>query len=117
MPSACRELQDKYDLRVVCGPGSYPGVLREAVPMMLICLLPSPAVTKCKHGGPVKLPIRCLTCPTKSFVIRSHAYLSAREKLFKGEVFHIDHLISPEQLVIEYMRRLIDISGGSAAGG
>ena len=25
-----RELQDKYDLRVVCGPGSYPGVLREA---------------------------------------------------------------------------------------
>ena len=62
-----------------------------------------------QHGGSVKLPIRCLTCPTKSlriFVLM--LTLSAREKLFKGEVFHIDHLISPEQLVIEYMRRLIE---------
>ena len=25
-----RELQDKYDLRIVCGPGSYPSVLKEA---------------------------------------------------------------------------------------
>jgi Trk K+ transport system NAD-binding subunit len=49
--------------------------------------------------------------PNKVARIRSHAYLSAREKLFKGEVFHIDHLISPEQLVIEYMRRLIEYPG------
>ena len=30
MPSACVNFGTNMTLRVVCGPGSYPGVLREA---------------------------------------------------------------------------------------
>ena len=41
-----RELQDKFDLRVVNGHGAHPRVLREAGPRMPTCWLPSPAVTR-----------------------------------------------------------------------
>jgi len=105
-----RELQDKYDLRVVCGPGSYPGVLREAGADDADMLVAVTSSDECNMVA-CQIAYSLFNVPNKVARIRSHAYLSAREKLFKGEVFHIDHLISPEQLVIDYMRRLIEYPG------
>lgn len=41
-----RELQDKFDLRVVNGHGAHPKVLREAGLRMPTCWSPSPTVTR-----------------------------------------------------------------------
>lgn len=45
-PERLRELQDKYDLRVVCGYASHPATLQEAGAQTPTCWSPSPIQTK-----------------------------------------------------------------------
>jgi trk system potassium uptake protein TrkA len=49
--------------------------------------------------------------PNKVARIRSPAYLVERDRLFLPESVPVDHLIAPEQLVTDYVRRLIEYPG------
>ena len=102
-----RELQDKFDLRVVNGHGAHPRVLREAGAQDADMLV---AVTNSDETNMVACQVAysLFNTPNKVARIRSPAYLVERDRLFLPESVPVDHLIAPEQLVTDYVRRLIE---------
>lgn len=100
-----QELQDHYDIRTVQGVASHPGVLARAGAEDADLVL---AVTNSDEVNIVACQI-CHTLyrtPTKIARIRSNEYLLNPE-LFNDDAIAIDMLISPEQIVTEYIERLI----------
>ncbi|MGL5948747.1 MAG: Trk system potassium transporter TrkA [Aeromonas sp.] len=105
-----RELQDKFDLRAVVGHGAHPEVLREAGAEDADMLV---AVTNSDETNMIACQVAysLFNTPNKVARIRSAAYLAERDRLFLSETVPVDHLIAPEQLVIEQLRRLIEYPG------
>ena len=105
-----RQLQDKFDLRVVQGPGSHPRVLREAGADDADMLV---AVTSSDETNMVACQVAysLFNTPNRIARIRSTEYIRENERLFNAEAVPIDHLISPEQLVTDYVYRLIEYPG------
>lgn len=105
-----RELQDKFDLRVVNGHGAHPKVLREAGAQDADMLV---AVTNSDETNMIACQVAysLFNTPNKVARIRSPAYLVERDRLFLPESVPVDHLIAPEQLVTDYVRRLIEYPG------
>ncbi|QCR34854.1 Trk system potassium transporter TrkA [Nissabacter sp. SGAir0207] len=105
-----RQLQDKFDLRVVQGHGSHPRVLREAGAGDADMLV---AVTNSDETNMVACQIAysLFNTPNRIARIRSADYIRESEKLFNADAVPIDHLISPEQLVIDYIYKLIEYPG------
>ncbi len=105
-----RVLQDKFDLRVVHGHGSHPRILREAGAEDADMLV---AVTNSDETNMVACQIAysLFNTPNRIARIRAAEYLRDAEKLFLPEAVPIDHLISPEQLVIDSIYRLIQYPG------
>lgn len=105
-----RDLQDKFDLRVVQGYASNPNVLREAGAHDADMLV---AVTNSDETNMIACQIAytLFNTPNKVARIRSQAILAEREKLFRPEAIPLDHLIAPEQLVTDYISSLIDYPG------
>ncbi|MDV2856660.1 MULTISPECIES: Trk system potassium transporter TrkA [Oceanimonas] len=105
-----RELQDKYDLRVVNGHGAYPSVLREAGAQDADMLV---AVTNSDETNMIACQVAysLFNTPNKVARIRSPEFLAERERLFMNEAIPVDSLIAPEQLVTEYIYRLIQYPG------
>ena len=99
-------LQDRYDLRTVCGPASYPSVLRQAGAHDADMLV---AVTQNDETNMVacKLAATLFNIPTKIARIRAQDYMQ-HEDLFSPENMAVDFVISPEREVSTYLRRLID---------
>ncbi len=103
--SLLEKLQDHYDIRTVQGKASHPNVLARAGAEDADLIL---AVTNSDETN----MIACQIChslyrtPTKIARIRSAEYLDKPE-LFNPESIAIDMLISPEQIVTEYIQRLI----------
>lgn len=98
-------LQDHYDIRTIQGPASHPDVLARAGAADADLVL---AVTNSDETNMVACQI-CHTLyntPTKIARIRAPEYL-AKPELFNNEAIAIDVLISPEQLVTDYIQRLI----------
>jgi trk system potassium uptake protein TrkA len=104
-----RELQDSIDIKTVIGKGSYPQVLRQAGADDADMLI---AVTNSDETNMVACQIAytLFRTPTKISRIRSNAYLKQKE-LFKSDAFPIDVLISPEQVVTNYIKRLLEYPG------
>ncbi|MFL0806352.1 MAG: Trk system potassium transporter TrkA [Oceanobacter sp.] len=104
-----RELQDRIDIKTVIGQGSYPQVLRQAGADDADMLV---AVTNSDETNMVACQIAysLFRTPTKISRIRSAAYLKQPE-LFRVDSFPIDVLISPEQVVTNYVRRLLEYPG------
>jgi trk system potassium uptake protein TrkA len=104
-----RELQDTIDIKTVVGTGSYPQVLRQAGADDADMLI---AVTNSDETNMVACQIAytLFRTPTKISRIRSNAYLKQKE-LFKSDAFPIDVLISPEQVVTNYIKRLLEFPG------
>ncbi len=104
-----RELQDTIDIKTVVGTGSYPQVLRQAGADDADMLI---AVTNSDETNMVACQIAytLFRTPTKISRIRSNAYLKQKE-LFKSDAFPIDVLISPEQVVTNYIKRLLEYPG------
>ena len=104
-----KELQDRLDIRTVVGHGSHPNVLRQAGADDADMLV---AVTNKDEDNMVACQIAytLFKTPTKISRIRSTAYL-AKKELFKNDAFPIDVLISPEQVVTNYIKRLIEFPG------
>jgi trk system potassium uptake protein TrkA len=99
-------LQDRYDLRTVCGQASHPSVLRQAGADDADMLI---AVTQNDETNMVacKLAATLFKIPTKFARIRAQDYMR-HEILFSPEQMAVDFVISPEQEVTDYLRRLID---------
>ncbi|MFY9179413.1 MAG: Trk system potassium transporter TrkA [Venatoribacter sp.] len=104
-----RDLQDRLDIRTIVGHGSYPNILREAGADDADMLI---AVTSSDETNMVACQVAAtlFKTPTKISRIRSGYYLKHPE-LFEEEAFHIDVLISPEQVVTNYIRRLMEYPG------
>lgn len=104
-----RELSDRLDIRTVVGKGSFPTVLRQAGADDADMLI---AVTSSDETNMIACQVAytLFRTPTKIARIRESAYLT-RGGLFHNESIPIDVLISPEQAVTTYVKRLIENPG------
>jgi len=105
-----REMQDRLDIRTVNGLASLPGVLAQAGAEdadLLIAVTNSDEV----NMAACQVAYTLYRTPTKIARIRNPQYTRHSEKLFAPEAVPVDVLISPEQLVTNYIRRLIETPG------
>ncbi|MBK4998388.1 Trk system potassium transporter TrkA [Pseudomonas sp. S31] len=104
-----RDLGDRLDIRTVQGRGSLPTVLRQAGADDADMLV---AVTNSDETNMVACQVAysLFHTPTKIARVRESSYLS-REELFDNEHIPVDVLISPEQVVTNYIKRLIEHPG------
>ncbi|MGH1448776.1 MAG: Trk system potassium transporter TrkA [Pseudomonadaceae bacterium] len=104
-----RELSDRLDIRTVVGRGSFPTVLRQAGADDADMLI---AVSSSDESNMIACQVAytLFRTPTKIARIRESAYLT-RGGLFHNESVPIDVLISPEQAVTTYVKRLIEHPG------
>lgn len=109
-PDRLRQLQDKFDLRVINGAGSHPRVLRKAGAEDADMLV---AVTNSDETNMIACQVAytLFNTPNKIARIRSSEYVREADKLFLPEAIPIDHLIAPEQLVIDSIYKLIQYPG------
>ncbi|NBO74406.1 MAG: Trk system potassium transporter TrkA [Gammaproteobacteria bacterium] len=104
-----RDLQDRLDIRTVVGNAAYPSVLEAAGAEnadILVALTSSDEVNMMA----CEVAYTLYRTPTKIARIRSQEY-TRHPKLFGAESLSVDVWISPEQLVTEYVERLIRYPG------
>jgi trk system potassium uptake protein TrkA len=101
-----RDLQDRIDIRTVLGPASHPEVLTRAGAEDADMIL---AVTNSDETNMIACQVAytLFHTPIKVARVRSQEYLKY-PKLFSQEALPVDVLISPEQLVTDYIQRLIE---------
>ncbi|MBV6417707.1 MAG: Trk system potassium uptake protein TrkA [Steroidobacteraceae bacterium] len=104
-----RDLQGRLDIRTVAGNASFPTVLDAAGVADAEVLI---AVTNSDEVNMLACEVAytLYRTPTKIARIRSPEYTS-NPKLFSDEALSVDVWISPEQLVTEYVERLIRYPG------
>ncbi|WP_288377683.1 Trk system potassium transporter TrkA [uncultured Pseudomonas sp.] len=104
-----RDLGDRLDIRTVQGRASLPTVLRQAGADDADMLV---AVTNSDETNMVACQVAysLFHTPTKIARVRESSYLS-REELFDNDHIPVDVLISPEQVVTNYIKRLIEHPG------
>jgi trk system potassium uptake protein len=104
-----RDLQDRLDIRAVAGHASHPSVLEAAGIVDTDVLV---ALTSSDEVNIVACEIAhaLYRTPTKIARIRAPEY-TTREALFTDGAIAVDVWISPEQLVTEYIERLIHYPG------
>jgi len=106
---ALRDLQDRLDIRAVAGNGSYPNVLESAGIAdtdILVALTSSDEVNMIA----CQIAHTLYRTPTKIARIRAPEY-TTRPQLFAEGALGVDVWISPEQLVTEYIARLLSYPG------
>ena len=101
-----RQLQDRLDLRTLRGNAAHPSVLEQAGIADTDILL---AVTQSDEVNLVacKLAASLYNTPTRIARIRSTDYL-ARQEVFSTNNFCVDFSICPEQILTEYITKLIE---------
>jgi trk system potassium uptake protein TrkA len=104
-----RDLQDRLDIRTVAGNASYPTVLEAAGANEADIIV---ALTSADEVNMMACEVAytLYRTPTKIARIRSAEYTS-RPELFSEEALSVDVFISPEQLVTEYIEKLIKHPG------
>ncbi|QJD59844.1 Trk system potassium transporter TrkA [Pseudomonas sp. gcc21] len=104
-----RDLSDRLDIRTVVGRGSFPTILRHAGADDADMLI---AVTSSDETNMIACQVAytLFRTPMKIARIRESAYLT-RGGLFHNDAVPIDVLISPEQAVTTYIKRLIENPG------
>lgn len=104
-----RELRDRLDISVVTGEASHPDILEQAGLSDADMLV---AVTSNDEINMIACAVaeNLFHTPTKIARVRATSYLT-NKKLFESGAIPIDVLISPEQLVSEYIFRLIEQPG------
>ncbi len=108
-PARLQALEDSTDLRTITGPASYPEVLRAAGAEDCDMII---AATNSDETNIVAIQIAytLYRTPAKIARIRSHEYTSEKN-LFNNEHIPIDVIISPEQLITDHIRRIIEHPG------
>ncbi len=104
-----REMQDLLDLRTVLGHAAHPRVLQRAGAEDADMVV---AVTSSDETNMIACQVAytLFHTPTKIARVRSPEYLSA-SGLFAQDAIPVDVIISPEQLVVDYIERLIQTPG------
>ncbi len=99
-------LQDRLDLRTVCGNAASPSVLRDAGADDADLLI---AVTQNDQSNLVacKLAQSVFNIPTRMARLRSPDFLDDKT-LLSNENFAVDYAICPERVISEYIRNLIE---------
>jgi len=107
--SLLRDLQDRLDLRTVQGQGSHPDVLLKAGAEDADMII---AVTNSDETNMVACQVAytLFHTPTKIARVREPGY-SRHPELFSQDAFPVDVIISPEQVVTNYIIRLIEHPG------
>lgn len=105
-----RELQDRLDLRTICGSASLPHILAQAGAEDADMLV---AVTSSDEINMIACQVAqsLFNLPRKIARVREHDYLANREALFSRDAVPVDVLISPEALVTRSLRRLLQYPG------
>ncbi|EPJ91565.1 MULTISPECIES: Trk system potassium transporter TrkA [Pseudomonas] len=105
-----RDLGDRLDIRTVQGRASLPNVLRQAGADDADMLV---AVTNSDETNMVACQVAytLFHTPTKIARVREAAYLTRGQELFDNDAIPVDVLISPEQVVTNYIKRLIEHPG------
>ncbi|MFP4601649.1 MAG: Trk system potassium transporter TrkA [Halochromatium sp.] len=105
-----RELADRFDLRTLQGHGAQPDVLLRAGGEDAEMII---AVTNSDETNMVACQVAytLFHTPTKIARVRAQGFLDHHQALFEGDAFNIDVTISPEQLVTDYILRLIQTPG------
>jgi trk system potassium uptake protein len=100
------QLQDKLDLRTVVGNAAAPSVLREAGADDADMII---AVTQSDQTNLVacKLAHSVFNVPTRIARLRSRDFLEDAS-LLSPENFAVDFALCPEQVITDYIRRLIE---------
>jgi trk system potassium uptake protein TrkA len=108
-PKKLRALQDQLDLRTVVGYGSHPQILRQAGCEDADLVI---AVTNSDETNMIACQVAysVFNTPTKIARIRSPEYLKEKA-LFNADNLPVDVVISPEQLVVKHIHRLIENPG------
>jgi trk system potassium uptake protein TrkA len=104
-----RDLQDRLDVRTVAGNAAHPTVLEAAGAAeaeIIVALTSSDEVNMLA----CEVAFRLFRTPTKIARIRAAEYIG-RPQLFDSEGLSVDVVISPEQLVTDYVERLIHHPG------
>jgi trk system potassium uptake protein TrkA len=104
-----RDLQDRLDVRTVAGNAAQPTVLEAAGAAeaeIIVALTSSDEVNMLA----CEVAFTLFRTPTKIARIRAAEYMG-RPQLFGSEGLSVDVVISPEQLVTEYVERLIHHPG------
>lgn len=107
------DLKKRLDIRVVCGMASYPHILRQAGADdadMLVAVTNSDEINMLA----CQIAYTLFHTPTKIARVRSSAYIT-RQGLFQNNAIPVDVLISPEQVVTNYLKRLIEHPGALQA--
>ncbi len=104
-----RALQDRLDIRTYCGEASYPDVLRRCGAEDADMLI---AVTNSDETNMIACQVAYTVfhTPTKIARVRAQEYLT-HPQLFAQDALPVDVIISPEQLVTDYIQRLIQHPG------
>ena len=103
------ELRDRLDIQTVAGNAAHPGVLQRAGIEDTDMLI---AVTNSDETNMIACQVAWTLhhTPTKIARIRSSQYL-AHPELFVGNALPIDVLISPEEIVTNYISNIIEYPG------
>ncbi|MCU7853395.1 MAG: Trk system potassium transporter TrkA [Candidatus Thiodiazotropha sp. (ex Monitilora ramsayi)] len=104
-----QELQNRLDLSTVKGHAGQPDILRRAGAEDADMIL---AVTNSDETNMVACQVAytLFHTPTKIARVRAQGYLDYPQ-LFESGAFPVDVLISPEQLVTDYIMKLIEFPG------
>jgi len=108
-PDCLQNLSDRFDLRTIVGVASHPSVLANAGAKDADMIL---AVTNSDETNMIACQVAytLFHTPTKIARVRNNEYLK-HTALFSQEALPIDVLISPEQVVTEYIEKLIGFPG------
>lgn len=100
------QLQDRLDLRTVVGNAATPSVLRNAGAADADMII---AVTQSDHANLVacKLAHSVFNVPTRIARLRSQDFLEDAS-LLSTDNFAVDFALCPEQVITDYIRRLIE---------
>ena len=103
------DLQDRLDIRTIVGHAAYPDVLQRAGAEDADMII---AVTNSDETNMIacQMAYTLYHTPTKIARVRAQEYLD-HPRIFNQEALPIDVTISPEQLVTDYIRRLIENPG------
>ena len=108
-PTRLEDLRDHLDIRTVLGRGSHPEVLAQAGAEDADMIL---AVTNSDETNMIACQVAytLFHTPTKIARVRAVEYLN-HPQLFSQEALPVDVLISPEQIVTNYIQHLIETPG------
>jgi trk system potassium uptake protein TrkA len=108
-PECLQNLSERLDLRTILGVASHPSVLANAGAKDADMII---AVTNSDETNMIACQVAytLFHTPTKIARVRNNEYLK-HTALFSQEALPIDVLISPEQVVTEYIEKLIGFPG------